>query len=156
MKPWKLKVNERPYEIKLGGSKVIVNNEKIKLKSLNCRREGMFRIYEVPVGEKTAELYVNAWIGGTILVMDGKDCATGEEFVPVKLPKWAYVFVALHCLNLMNGALGALLAILGVGATVSVSSNPRFHTALKLLIDICLVILSAAVVFGMALLIASI
>lgn len=156
MKPWNIIVNEISYKIRLGGNNVIVNDEKIKLKSLNCRREGMFRIYELPVGEKKAELHRNAWVGGTVLVMDGKDCATGEDFVPANLPKWAYIFIVLHCFNLMNGALGGILAVLCVSATISISSNPRFHTAFKVLLNICIVILSVAVIFGIALLIASI
>lgn len=156
MKKWDILVDGKAYKIKAGGSKVIVNDEKIKLKSLNNRREGMFRVYELPVGDKTAELHINTLLGKVVLVMDGKDCATGEQFVPVKIPKWSYVFLALHGLNLVNGAVGAGLAILGIGATISVSSNPRFSTAFKVLLNIGMVILSAAAVWGVTLFLLSI
>ncbi len=156
MKKWDILVDGKAYKIKAGGSKVIVNDEKIKLKSLNNRREGMFRVYELPVGDKTAELHINTLLGKLVLVMDGKDCATGEQFVPVKLPKWSYVFLALHGLNLVNGAVGAGLAILGIGATISVSSNPRFSTVFKVLFNIGMVILSAAAVWGVTLFLLSI
>ena len=126
------------------------NGQKVKLKELMSRKEGMFRIYQVPVGGKEASLYVNNWVGGMKLAMDGIDCATGAPFTPPVLPKWAYVFMVLHCVNFINGALGALLAIAGVAATISRSCNTKMPVIVRVLLDIVLVFVSVAIIFGIA------
>lgn len=57
------------------------------------------------MGAKTALLVIRS-MSTPQLVIDNRDCATGEEYVPVKLPVWAYAFVVLHCINFINGAIG--------------------------------------------------
>lgn len=150
MKAWDIVVDGNRYEVKPKGNKLLINGQKVKLKELNSRKEGMFRVYQVPVGGKMASLYVNNWIGGMKLAMDGVDCATGTPFTPPVLPKWAYVFMILHCVNFINGALGVLLAMAGVAATIAISCNTRMPVAVRVLLDILLVIVSVVIVFGIA------
>lgn len=150
MKTWDIVVDGNRYEVKPKGNKLLINGQKVKLKELNSRKEGMFRVYQVPVGGKMASLYVNSWIGGMKLAMDGVDCATGAPFTPPVLPKWAYVFMILHCVNFINGALGVLLAMAGVAATIAISCNTRMPVAVRVLLDILLVIVSVVIVFGLA------
>ncbi len=80
MKPWNVVVDGRQYEIKARGGSLVVNGEKNKLKNLMSKKDGMWKIYELPLGPKKAEYYVNTWIGGAKLAMDGVDCATGKPF----------------------------------------------------------------------------
>ncbi len=150
MKAWEVVVDGEKYTIKPKGGKLVINDEKVKLKSLMSRKEGLFRVYEVPVGAKKAQLYVNNWVGGTRLAMDGLDCATGKPFTPPKMPVWGYIFMIIHCINFMNGAVGALMAIAGVAATIAVTTNTKLPLAARILLDIVLVVLFYIVVFGIA------
>lgn len=119
MASWNVVVDGRNYEIKQKAYSLVINGEKTKLKDLMSKKDGIYKVYEVPLGSKKAHFYVNSWVGGTKLAMDGIDCATGAPFTPPKMPKWAYVFMVIHCLNFANGAVGALLAIVGIMATIS-------------------------------------
>lgn len=155
-KMWNVKVDERPYTIKLSGGKVIINDEKLKLKEYLKKRGWLQMQYEIPVGSKWALLVLGSYVGGNKLVIDGKDCATGEEYVPLKIPKWAYIFMALQFLNFMNGALGVLMAFVGISATAAVSSNQKMNVVVRILLDVVILIAVYAVIFGLALAIYSI
>ena len=158
MKPWNVVVDGKQYEIKAKGYKLVVNGEKNKLKNLMSKKDGMWKIYELPLGPKKAELYVNTWIGGMKLVMDGVDCATGKPYTPQKLPKWAFLFLVIHLayiLFLMGGALGVLMTFLGMVATISVSCNNNMSVGVRILLNIGILIAFAAVDLGIVLLIGS-
>ncbi len=88
MKPWNVVVDGKQYEVKAKGGKLVVNGETNKLKTLMSKKEGMWKVYELPLGAKKAQYYVNNWVGGVKLVMDGVDCATGKPFTAKNPPKW--------------------------------------------------------------------
>ena len=104
------------------------------------------------MGAKTALLVIRS-MSTPQLVIDNRDCATGEEYVPVKIPGWAYVFVVLHCINFINGAIGWIMAVIGIALTTSVSCNKKFSVIVKVLLDLAILILAYAVVFGVAFLV---
>ncbi len=115
----------------------------------------MWKIYELPLGPKKAEYYVNTWIGGAKLAMDGVDCATGKPFSAPKLPKWAYVFfVGFLALAALGGAMGWLAAVVGIVATTSVSCNESFSIPVRVLLDLVILVACWAVVFGIAMVVA--
>lgn len=156
MKPWNVVVDGKQYEVKAKGSKVVVNGEKTKLKNLMSKKDGMWKIYELPLGPKKAEIYVNSWVGGVKLVMDGVDCATGKPFAAQKLPKWAYVFLVIHLayiLFLMGGALGVLMSFLGIMATISVSCNNNMSVGVRVLLNIGILVAFAVADLGIVFLI---
>lgn len=111
--------------------------------------------YEFSIGSKTALLIMKNMTAPQ-LVIDNKDCATGEEYVPVKLPKWSYIFIALHLINFLNGALGALLAIMGIALTTSISNNRKMNTMVRVLLDLAILALAFVLTFGIAVFVASI
>lgn len=75
---WDVRVDERPYTIERKGAKVLVNGEKFKIRKLS-HKSGFFQSeYQVPVGSKTALLVIDM-VGSAKLIIDGKDCATGED-----------------------------------------------------------------------------
>ena len=150
MASWSVVVDGQVHQVKTKGSSLVVDGEKTKLKNLTSHKEGIYKVYQVPIGGKTAQFYVNSWVGGMKLAMDGIDCATGAAFTPPEMPKWAYVFMVLHCVNFINGALGALLAIAGVAATISISCNTKMPVIVRVLLDIVLVFVSVAIIFGIA------
>lgn len=155
MASWNVMVDGQNYQIKQKSYSLVINGEKKKLKELMSKKEGIYKVYEVPVGNKKAQYYVNTWIGGAKLAMDGVDCATGQPFTPPKMPKWAYVFMVIHCLNFMNGALGVLMAFLGIMATISISSNTNMSVIARVLLDILVVIACVVAVFAIAIALAS-
>lgn len=152
MKPWKVVVDGKQYEVKAKGYKLVVNGEKHKLKNLMSKKDGMWRVYELPLGGgKKAEYYVNSWVGGAKLVMDGVDCATGKPFTAKNPPKWAYIFLVIHLLYiffLIGGALGVMMAFFGIMATISVSSNDNLPVAVRILLNIGILIAFAAADLG--------
>lgn len=149
-KVWNVKVDEVSYNIKLNGSNVVVNGEKLKLRRYKKKTHLLTTDYEIPVGSKNALLVVGGLVGGNKLVIDGKDCATGETYVPVKFPAWSYIFVALHFVNFINGAIGVALAFVGLSATAAISSNQKMNIAVKIILDLLVLIAVYAVIFGIA------
>ncbi|MDE7287075.1 MAG: hypothetical protein K2N55_09595, partial [Lachnospiraceae bacterium] len=111
--------------------------------------------YEFPIGSKTAFLDLRN-MNGSVLVIDNKDCATGETYVPVKVPGWAYIFIVLHCLNFLNGAIGGAMAVIGMMLTAAISSNRKINVILRVLLDLVVLVLAIAAVFGVALMIAGV
>lgn len=152
-KNWNVKIDEQMYNLELQGKKLIINGETLKLNKYKKKTGLIHEEYEVPVGSKTALLVIRS-MSAPQLVIDNKDCATGEEYVPIKLPVWSYVFVVLHCINFINGAIGWIMAVIGIALTTSVSCNKKFNTIVKVLLDLAILILAYAVVFGVAFLVA--
>lgn len=150
MMSWSVIVEGRLYQINARSGSVVIDGEKTKLKNLLSRKEGLYRVYQVPVGGSFAQLYVNTWVGGMKLAMNGVDCATGEPFTPPEFPKWGYIFLVIHGINFINGAMGALLAIVGVMATISISSNPKLTAPVKVALNIAMVAVCVMVVFTVA------
>lgn len=149
-KVWNVNVDGIAYTVQLKGTKVLVNQEAKKLKECVIKKGWFQTEYEVNVGSKKALLVISSLIGGTKLVIDGKDCATGEEYVANNIPKWAYVFMVLHLINFMNGALGVIIAIVGCSITAAVSSNKKFNMLIKILLDFVVLILAYVLIFGIA------
>lgn len=153
MKAWDVIINGQSYHVELKGSKIAVNGTTMKLKDLKKERKMHYGTWEIPLGGTRAILYGSGWLAGIQqrLVMDGRDVATGEEYRPVeKLPVWAYIFIVLHAVNLLNGAFGACLAVIGITATISISANEKFPLAVKLLLSLALLVIAAVMIFGMA------
>lgn len=149
-KQWNVKIDEQSYDVALKGSyKLLVNGEELKLRKYKKKTGLVHTEYEVPVGTKTALLIVRS-MGTPQLVIDNKDCATGEDYVPVKLPAWAYVFIVLHCINVLNGVLGVFLAVAGVTITTSLSCNKKLNIAVRVILNLVVLILFWAVVFAVA------
>lgn len=149
---WDVKIDEQMYNLELKGKKLVVNGETLKLKTYKKKTGLIHEEYEVPVGPKTALLVIRS-MAAPQLVIDNMDCATGEEYVPVKLPKWSWVFVALHCINFINGAIGWAMAVMGIALTTSVSCNKKMNVVMRVLVDIAILVFAYAIVFGVAFLI---
>lgn len=152
-KLWNVKIDEKMYNVELKGRKLLVNGEDIKLKKYRKKTGLVHEEYEFPLGSKTAFLDLRG-MNGSVLVIDNKNCATGEEYVPVKMPKWAYIFVVLHCLNFLNGALGAAMAVIGIMLTASISSNKRMNVVLRVLLDLVVLVVAIIAIFSIALMLA--
>lgn len=152
-KEWNVKIDDRMYNIKVKGRQLKVNGENIKLRKYRKKTGLVHEEYEIPVGSKKALLVLRN-MGGTVLVIDNKDCATGEEYVPVKTPGWAYIFIVLHCVSFIGGALGAFLAVVGITLTASVSSNKKMSVFIRVILDFVILVLAALMVIAIGLMLA--
>lgn len=151
-KKWSLKIDDQMYDVELKGRKLKVNGESLKLRKFRKKTGLIHEEYEIPLGPKNALLVIRN-MSAPVLAVDNKDCATGEEYVPVKMPKWAYIFVVLHCVNFLflGGALGVLIIASAITMTASISSNKKLHVVLRVLLDLALVALVLLLDFAIAL-----
>lgn len=150
---WSVIIDEKPYNVQLNNRKLLINGEKVKLKSYK-KKIGLLESliteeYEIPLGSKTG-LLVFQNMKSPQLIIDNKDCSTGEEYVPLNMPKWSYIFIVLHLLNFINGAIGWCFAIVGIAATTAVSANKKFSAVVKLILDLVILVLFFAITFGVA------
>lgn len=148
-KEWNVKIDEQMYTVTMNGRKVTVNGEKLKLNKYKKKSGLVHEEYEIPVGPKTGLIVIKN-LSAPQLVIDGKDCATGEEFEPIKIPKWAYIFVVLHFVNFLNGAIGAVIAVVGLSLTVAVSCNKKMNIGMRIILNIGILAAAIALVFGIA------
>ena len=151
---WNFEVQNIPYRIELKKNKVSINNaEPVKLNKLARKSNLLETNYSMMIEGKEAVLHIRQF-GTPILSYDGRDCATGEAYVPVKIPGWVWVFVVLHVLDflfLIGGALGAAVQVLIIAAMASVASNTKKSTGVRVLTCVGIWLLSTAVQFVLAL-----
>lgn len=151
MKTWNVMVDGVGYYVEFRNNRqIVVNGALLNLKDYRVKTGMLQTEYEIPVGCRKALLVIRS-MSGPRLVMDNRDCATGEEYVPEKIPVWAYVFIVLHCGNFLNGAIGGAMAAVGILITSSVSSNQKMNPIVKVIIDIAVLAGAYAVVFAVAL-----
>lgn len=148
-KTWNVKIDEQMYNVELKNKKLIVNGESLKLKNFKKKTGLVHEEYEIMLGEKPALLVIKT-VSAPQLVVDNVDCATGEEYVPIKLPKWSYIFIILHFVNFLNGALGCLIGVFGIAATTSISCNRKMNVVIRVLLDVVVLVLAFALTFGIA------
>ena len=108
-KVWNIDVEGIPYKIEFEKNKVIINNgTPLKLKQLKKLSGSTVETnYELPIENGDVVLHIRT--SELILSYRNRDCETGEEYVPMTIPGWAWVFVVLHALNfslLLGGAVG--------------------------------------------------
>lgn len=149
-KTWNVMVDGIGFYVELRNKKQFaVNGAVYNLKDYRKKTGTLQTEYEIPVGHKNALLVIRS-MGQPCLVIDNRDCETGEEYVPLKMPAWAWIFIILHFINFRNGAIGGAMAAVGWIATASVSANRKMNIAVRVLIDIGILIGIYAVVIGVA------
>lgn len=145
---WNFEVQGVPYKIELKKNKVSVNgNEPVKLTKLARKSSLMETNYSMMIEGKEAVIHIRQF-GAPILSYDGKDCATGEAYVPAKVPGWAWIFIVLHAINffvLIGGAIGAALQVLVIAAMAAVAANTKKTTAVRVLACVGIWLLSTIV-----------
>ena len=155
---WNFEVQGIPYRIELKKNAVSINGaEPVKLNKLSRKSNIMETNYTMMIEGKEAVLHIRQF-GAPILSYDGRDCATGEEYIPRKVPAWAWVFIVLHAIDfflLIGGAIGGVIQALIITAIASVASNTKKSTGARVLACVGIWLLSTIVQFVLALGIAS-
>lgn len=149
---WNVTADGAEYEIKyINNKKIIINGKEQLLKDYQKNLTMTTTEYEIPLGSKKAQLIVKS-LNSAQLIMDGVDCESGEENVPesARLPKWAYIFVLLHCVNFLNGLSGCAMAILGIGSIKLIHDSKKMSVKQEILVDLVILLLLYAATFGKA------
>ena len=149
---WNVTADGAEYEIKyINNKKISVNGRELRLKDYQKNLTMTTTEYEIPLGSQKALLIVKS-LNSAQLIMNGVDCESGEENVPEAsgLPKWAYIFVILHCVNLLNGLSGCAMAILGIGSIKLIDDSKKLSVRQEILVDLIILLLLYALTFGRA------
>lgn len=147
------------YKVHIGFANAIKNSlvavaddppRKLKEFTKNKKESNLAEsVWEIPVGGKTAKLYTSNIIKDNVtLTVDGLDCKTGEEYIPVSVPKWVYIFFVLYVFNLffvIGGAVGGAVNMLFAVWTLNVATKKDKKTSTKLLSAIGIYVLSVVV-----------
>lgn len=145
---WNVTVDDKVYDIEyINNKKIIVNGKELRLKDYQTNITMTTTEHEIPLGEKKACLIVRS-LNDVQLSIDGTDCASGEEFVPARAPKWAGIFILLQCVNILNGLSGCATAIIGIGLTGMVSSHTKLSVTKKIVFDVLILAATYAMTFG--------
>lgn len=154
MKPWVIQAGANQYEICIKGQKVLINGQAYPLKNITkVRKAAIFYEYHLPI--EGAEVLMVTGIWAPELVVDGRYVASGKEYVALsKVPGWSYIFLVLHAINLINGAIGGALAVVGAFATMRVSCEQRLPTAMRVVISILILAACYIAVFVIAFILA--
>lgn len=152
-KVWNFEAQSIPYKIELKKNKVSINGaEPVALNKLKRKSNFIEANYSMMIEGKEATLHIRQF-GAPVLSYDGRDCATGEEYIPIKVPGWTWVFIVLHVIDfffLIGGAVGAMVQIFIVAAMASIASNTKMSTGVRVLACLGIWLLSTVVQFIMA------
>lgn len=152
-KVWNFQVQGIPYRIELKKNQVSVNGaEPVKLNKLTRKSNLIETNYSIMIEGKEAVLHIRQF-GAPVLSYDGRDCATGEEYIPVKMPGWTWVFIVLHVIDfffLIGGAIGGMVQILIITAMASVASDTKMSTGVRVLACLGIWLVSTVVQFILA------
>ena len=164
---WNVTVDGEGYEVKyINNKKIIVNDEELRLKDYQKNLTMTTTEYEIPLGSHKAILIVGS-LNRARLIMDGVDCGSEETQTPeaaqtlesaqtlgtAVLPKWAYIFVILHCVNFLNGLSGCAMAILGIGSIKLIHDSKKLSEGQEIVVNLIILVLLYAMTFGKAFLI---
>ena len=139
MKTYHITLQGQDYTICLRSYSVEINGTRYKIRSLPARKL-LFLTMEVDLPISGAPVMLR----------------TGKPYTPIgKIPVWAYVVSALNLAQIMNGAVGGVLAVLGIFLTLRLSTSENLAPALRVLLSIAYLVVSWAAVFALAFLLVS-
>ena len=151
MKTYHITLQGQDYTICLRSYSVEINGTRYKIRSLPARKL-LFLTMEVDLPISGAHVMLVSME----LVVDGVMLRTGKPYTPIgKIPVWAYVVSALNLAQIMNGAVGGVLAVLGIFLTLRLSTSENLAPALRVLLSIAYLVVSWAAVFALAFLLVS-
>lgn len=150
---WNFEAQNIPYKVEFSKNKVSINNEEpVKLNKLTKKSNLLGTDYSMMIEGKEAVLHIRSF-SAPVLSYDGRDCATGEEYIPAKMPAWTWVFIILHAADfflLLGGALGGAIQALVIILMASIASNTKMSTGLRVFLCAGIWLLSSALQFALA------
>jgi len=151
---WNFEAQGVPYKVELKKNKVSVNDaEPVKLNKLKVKSNFLETNYTMMIEGKEAVIHIGQF-KAPVLSYDGKDCATGKEYISTKTPGWVWIFIVLHAIDffiLIGGAVGGMIQVLIIAAIASAASNTKKPTGVRVLICAGIWLLSTVAQFFLAL-----
>ena len=155
---WNFEAQNIPYKVEFKKNAVSINNaEPVKLNKLTKKTNLLGTDYSMMIEGKEAVLHIRSF-SAPVLSYDGRDCATGEEYIPAKVPAWTWVFVILHAIDfflILGGALGGAIQALVIILIAAIASNPKMSTGVRILLCAAIWLLSSALQFVLVMFLAS-
>ena len=152
---WNVQINGVMYLVEYTRGSIYINGgEAYKLRSLERKKKFWIpkTTYTVPLAGKELTLVISQ-LDGVVLLMDGIDMRTGQQYQAPKLPGWTVVFYVLYIVNLfgvLGGALGALINMSMAVATTSVANSKKMSSGKKLAICIAMYVTTTVLDFVIA------
>lgn len=142
MKTYHITLQGQDYTICLRSYSVEINGTRYKIRSLPARKL-LFLTMEVDLPISGTHVMLVSGLWSMELVVDGVMLRTGKPYTPIgKIPVWAYVVSALNLAQIMNGAVGGVLAVLGIFLTLRLSTSENLAPALRVLLSIAYLVVS--------------
>ena len=151
---WNVQINGVVYLVEyMKGSVYINGGEAFKLRSLEYKRKFIpsRMSYTVPLAGKELTLVIGQ-IDGVVLLMDGIDMSTGQQYQVPKLPGWVVVFYVLYIINIavLGGAVGALINATMATITTTIVNNKKLSSGKKVAICIAIYVVTTVLEFVIA------
>ncbi len=133
-KVWNIYVEGNPYKVELVKNKIAINDgTPLKLTQLKKLKSNTVEAnYELPIESGDVVLHIRG--SEYLLSYRNRDCETGEEYIPMTIPKWVWIFVVLHALNfglLLGGAIGGAIQGGVICILLSIAANQKMGTGKK-------------------------
>ena len=141
MKTYHITLQGQDYTICLRSYSVEINGTRYKIRSLPARKL-LFLTMEVDLPISGAHVMLVSGLWSMELVVDGVMLRTGKPYT-------------LNLAQIMNGAVGGVLAVLGIFLTLRLSTSENLAPALRVLLSIAYLVVSWAAVFALAFLLVS-
>lgn len=152
MKRFNITVEDKTYDIRLRAYSVEINGTRYKLRKLPARKL-LFLTMEIDLPIEGASVMLVSGLWSMDLVVNGVSVRTGKSYTPIgKVPVWGYVFSALNLFQIINGAIGGVLAVIGIYLTLRISTSEDIALPVRILLSAAYLVLSWVVVFLLALL----
>ena len=151
---WNVQINGVVYLVEyMKGSVYINGGEAFKLRSLEYKRKFIpsRMSYTVPLAGKELTLVIGQ-IDGVVLLMDGIDMSTGQQYQVPKLPGWVVVFYVyiINIFAVLGGAVGALINATMATITTTIVNNKKLSSGKKVAICIAIYVVTTVLEFVIA------
>ena len=135
MKSHQFQIGSESYTVEWSSYKVKVNGTVYKLRKLPIRRVLWIPMeYTLPIPNANVLLVMGMF--SMQLVINGVNVQTGKPYEPIgKIPAWAYVAMVLDLTLILNGAIGALFAVIGIFMTARLTASSQMKNASKIVIS---------------------
>lgn len=154
---WKVNVEGNSYNVVYKDRRLSVNKKEIRHPKW-AKGSIVEKAYEVPLGNKTAILYIPASDRESpVLTIDGKNVITGEDFQLITVPKWGWPLVALYAINaIFFHNIVALVVWFSFGyGTCWMTANPKREPKIRVATSLGLYIMATILIGGMSLILAA-
>lgn len=135
MKSHQFQIGSESYTVEWSSYKVKINGTVYKIRNLPIRR-ALWIPMEITLPIPNADVKLISGMVSMQLVVNGVNVQTGKPYEPIgKIPAWAYVAMALDLTLILNGAIGALFAVIGIFMTARLTASSQMKNASKIVIS---------------------